>query len=128
MTGMTAKQVRELNPFDLETMDECSRVELRLTDCIADMEGQQLQHLQEGTTAGRDGDWLRRLTYALKTAKGKRLAVQQRRAAIRRQDMGRAGIVLEKVLREVAQGMMTPDQFTRVMEAAKERISNEMQG
>jgi len=124
--SLTTKQIRDIDPQDVETIQDCDRLMTRIDEALGDMEGQRLEHLM-GDGPARDGTWLRRLTYAVRCAKAKRAALQNRRGVIRREDMARAGIVLEKVFVDVARGMLTPDQFTRVMNATKERC-HEMQG
>lgn len=124
--SLTAKQIRDIDPLSVETTQDCDFLLTKLDEVLGDMEGQRLEYLM-GDGPVRDGTWLRRLTYAVRCAKAKRAAVQNRRGDIRREDMARAGIVFERVFVEVAKGMLTQDQFTRVMNATKERC-HEMQG
>lgn len=124
---MGMNQVKAADVSALDSVAECDDLHWRLTETIADLEAQQVDHLN-GEGPSRPSGWMGRLMYALRMTKAKRLLVERRRAEIRREDMARSGVVPERVFQQVAHQMLAPDVYGAIMEAVRERIGHEVQG
>lgn len=126
------EDLKLIDPAILDTPEECQLVMNRLDATIGNMKV-QLKEAQADYHQGRavNQDWYNRLNLAIKLTKVKRVAVQQRMAALNRarreanRESGHeASLRFERQFIIQAKRAISPDLYEQIIQATKEAVAN----